>query len=146
MNENAALSSHQHHHEHCTCGCTHYNIGAAEISVQMHDLSTVGTVRCKLDTEYFATLDLLKTCMREAAGEIELLGGVIGHIKASLSESPRTTILSMTDSSMVRENATAQQLLMIETANIVFGISATQLERILQQSYAALSQLYAKSL
>ncbi|MGN0434667.1 MAG: hypothetical protein ACI4EB_09010 [Bilifractor sp.] len=107
------------------------------VDVDILDNAVIGTVKCKIPGEYEAAKKKLAEAMQKTARDVESSGGLIGHIKAFLRQECKTCTISITEAGDMQEKEDENPSLYVDNAAIVFGISATELEKILRHCFAA---------
>lgn len=121
---------HDHNHEH-----EHDTEEFPSVSVYTHDAATVGSVKCKIDGTYEEALNELQSCMEKTAKAVEAEGGIIGHVKALAKEEARSCMISVTDGEDIQRKPFVGSGIYAESANIVFGVTPEQLEKILKEAF-----------
>lgn len=125
MNTNRS-EHHDHHHEN----------RFPLLEVTTHETAIVGTVKCKIPVKYDEGIKILKKASTDIAKEIEDLGGIIGHIKAFVKEEGRSCMISVTEADDIQLKEGSANVLHVEMANIVFGISKDIMTDILKRYFA----------
>lgn len=133
-------SNQQNPNQHCTDHHHHDQKSDPSlplVDVDILDNAVIGTVKCKIPGEYEAAKKKLAEAMQKTARDVESSGGLIGHIKAFLRQECRTCTISITEAGDMQEKEDENPSLYVDNAAIVFGISATELEKILRHCFAA---------
>lgn len=101
MEEHVHHHDHEHHHdqhhhhdhgEHCCCEA------CSGISISFHEGALIGTLTGHISADSIdAAKELLSSAMTALAARINDAGGVIGHIKAIVSEEGRGYQISVTE-------------------------------------------------
>lgn len=123
---------HEHHHEH-----EHEPHHEKEaVNVHKHDISTVGSVRFQMEISYEKAIDLAEQCMSKTARLVMERNGIIGHIKALVTNTGQCCMLSITDDESASRKYTDTSIVLVECASIVIGIETEQLKEILTQAFS----------
>lgn len=118
--------NHKHEHEH------HHNNQA--ITITTHDMSIVGSYKFNINKPYDESQVILDDLLKSVANQVANLGGLIGHIKASISSQPMSCILSITEEESTKryiENSICN----VEGVTIVFLIEPKELKNILLDAF-----------
>lgn len=113
------LLKHQDHHEHdANCGCA-TEADHSEITVTRHEGAIICSVERVIAKEYAVVRDALEKEMKILAEWVEDQGGIVGHIKAFLTENAWSSMLSTTGGDVqIKENRTPK--VTVNMAVIVF--------------------------
>ena len=131
------MAEHDHHHHHhhdedCCCE----ESGGVEIS--FHEGALIGTLTGHIQADSIdAAKDLLSAAMTELAAHISGAGGVIGHIKAIVSEEGRGWQISVTDTEAV-ERSLLPSAIHADCAVIVFAVEEDELCAFMQDTIGTL--------
>lgn len=128
---------HEHHHDHEHEQGHHHEHEHKAVNVYKHDISTVGSVRFQMETAYEKSIDLVEQYMSKTAEEIMERNGIIGHIKAFVTNTGQCCMLSVTDDDNTCRKYTDTNQVSVECVAIVIGIETEQLKEILTQSFPA---------
>ncbi len=89
------MAPHEHHHHHdedCCCEA------CSGIGVSFHEGALIGTLTGRIAADSVdAAKELLSAAMTDLAARINGAGGIVGHIKAIVSEEGRGYQISVTD-------------------------------------------------
>lgn len=126
------MAHHHHHDEDCCCE------ECSGIGIAYHEGALIGTLTGHITTDSVdAAKELLCSAMTELAARINTAGGVIGHIKAIVSEEGRGYQISVTDEdSMVR--SLSPSAYRADCAAIVFAVEEDALRTYMQETVGAL--------
>ena len=119
---------HHHHDEHCDCGHDHHEPGEICTQVRTHDDARVVSGHLELNGDYGVIRVRLRRALEEFAAQVAALGGVVGHIKASVEHS-QVEMFSITDEDVMIKTAPEERIV-ITLAAIVFYISEEQAEHL----------------
>lgn len=123
---------HHHHEEHCDCGHDHHELGQVCTQVRLHDDAKVVSGHLELLGDYGVIRVRLHRELEAFAAEVAELGGVVGHIKASVHHS-QVEMFSVTDRDVMIKSAPEEHIT-ITLAAIVFFISEDQAEHLARQA------------
>ena len=125
---------HEHHHDH---DHEHdHGHEAPSLEISHHENALIATLRIVIPGEYEQALAILQDAMQKTAEEIEQQDGLIGHIKAFVTEENRSCMISIPEADDVQiKNAEAPSV-HVECANIVFGLTDGQLESLVRSHFA----------
>jgi len=130
--EECCCHEHEHEHEHHH---HHDEPKFPSVHIDTHDSAIIGTVNCKIEGTYEEALAEMQHRMQITAERIEEMGGLVGHIKAFAHEDGRGCMLSLTDCDDIQLKPCTGSGIIVEGANIVFGVSEEQLEELLEEIY-----------
>lgn len=122
---------HGHHHDH-----RHHHTDNP-IHVAIHDVSVVGSLTLTVGMEYSQGIDLFRGILSEIAGEITALGGIVGHIKALVTDLSNSCMLSVTDEEESSILPCHDPRISVEVACITMALEPEALEQILAHHFAA---------
>ena len=119
---------HNHHHDHENCGDCAACSGCAENSAlgeirldwKLHEGAVVISASLTAMGDSAAARLILERGLTDIAGYVTALGGIIGHIKASLT-SAETETFSITDTAL-NSKISDEQRVKINLVVIVFGV------------------------
>ena len=100
-----------------------------------HDNAIIGTVKCRIPGAYEDGVAILKEKMDKVARWVEDKDGLIGHIKAFVTEEKRTCMISIPEAGDLQVKQGAADALMVSNANIVFGVDKEEFEGLLKEVY-----------
>ncbi|MBR4395624.1 MAG: hypothetical protein IKT01_04470 [Eubacteriaceae bacterium] len=97
LNEHEHDHDHEHEHEHEHDHDHEHEHEHGPISVDTHETSIVGAYKLRIPGSKDEAEAILDERMRLVAKEVTELGGIIGHIKAVLTEQGRNVMISITE-------------------------------------------------
>ena len=117
---------HAHHHEHHEHVHIHEELRDGPFAAYTHEEATVGST----ELTFVGTLDMweekIAACVQALADLVEAQDGIVGHIKAHLSEE-KTAMISLTDVETMRILHPEGKTVLLRMAVIVFGVTPRQL-------------------
>lgn len=144
------MEHHHHHHDHgpdCTCGCQDHHHHDHEhhhehhhkeekIRVSVHDVSVVGNLTLEAHLEYPEAVERLSGLLSEVSGAVTAHGGIVGHIKALVTDMSRNCMISVTDEEEASVKEYHAPKVTMEIACIVMALKQEELKHILQKHFA----------
>ena len=128
-----------YHHEHESKSHAHTHRHDEKqfpsIHIDTHENAVIGSVSFRLEGCYEDALMSLQNRMKAAAGDIEAADGLIGHMKAFVRKDGQSCAISLTDKEDIQLKHCMGNGIIVEGANIVFGLSEQQLENILKKHF-----------
>ena len=137
------MEHHEHHHDHgpdCTCGCHDHHEHPEHhhedrIRVERHDVSCVGSLTLKVAMEYSQGVRLFGELLSKVASAVTEHGGIVGHIKALVTDMSRNSMLSVTDEEEAIVTEYVSYQLAVEIACIVMALEPECLKHILLEHF-----------
>lgn len=132
------MEHHGHHHDHghhdhgpdCTCGC-HDHGHDGRIRIAVHGVSVAGSVTLTAELEYKAGVREFGRLLSGISREISEQGGIVGHIKALVTDEGRSCMLSVTDEEDASCTDCSAPRLRVEIACIAMALEPEELRHIL---------------
>ncbi len=133
---------HHHHHDHgpdCTCGCQdhheHHHHHEERIRVSVHDVSVAGSLSLTVSMEYAEGVRLFSRILSEISGKITAHGGIVGHIKALITDMSKSCMLSVTDEEEASVSEYTSPRILVEVACITMAMEPGELKHILHEHF-----------
>lgn len=114
------------HGPDCTCGCQE-----EPIRVTAHDISVAASVKLTLNMDYEAGKATVEKILTDAASEIASLGGIVGHLKARITDQSRSCVISVTDEESADCTEYPDVRVQVECACICMALEPEELKEIL---------------
>lgn len=134
----------QHDHE-CSYGhdqeprCHERRHEQASVHISTHDGAVISSLKCSIaDTTYDMALATLCARLKNVAAQIEVAGGLIGHIKAFAHEEARGCMISLTGPNDLQIKPCISFGISAECVCIAFGLTEHDLEELLKKELLAL--------
>lgn len=124
---------HEHHHDH-----DHENIRYGYVAVELnrHDEALVVSGGLNIMGQPEEVNSKLSGALEKAAARVNELGGIVGHIKASV-DARKITMLSVTESEVMEKSAPEAELRIIMTA-IVFALPEEEAKALVENALGSL--------